>query len=494
MNRGDLRSLLFGLRSMNPGNTAAQARANTAINLALRRISGDAPEALHPATVHASLFGNRSSSASGYTLAVNPTDRYVLETTIPTVVDGVTVELWNTTGQWDGIFHIEAQDGIGRYRRRQCREFWKTVDGDNTTWRVSLDRPWHNATDTGMEWRLHQPYFFLPADIGKIYDLRIWEDGVEKIITASAAHAVTAGEVDYRGNHNGQPYQITREHYYQEPAPRWTPEVSISASDWTGNHPRVAARFKITTCWGTRSEEWRASASGGLGTNDPTFESGPSPASAVFDGTSNNKGIKITLPQRDFMLNFSDQDAVRATRSGRYHRIYVALSSVAASAGSAQSVSVPQIEADSCYYYLATVAGNLTEYNWTGTTHPDRTRPLPESHGYYAWNAYPPTDSYRELDIRAHRRPQLLEHDQDVVPIPPDVIDPFIECCLYYLCKQDEAETDAAAAEQRYLRGVAKLLSRYGSPVHSLEPRGWDVPGAYPATPSRRWRHGTFDD
>tara|TARA_R110002110_G_scaffold18524_3_gene77745 strand:+ start:13382 stop:14893 length:1512 start_codon:yes stop_codon:yes gene_type:complete len=497
---GALRERLLDFRAWDSSGTAFNKRVREALNTALERMSGDVPEALIPDEEHVVLLPDYKGSSTAVAARLRTasgtlgTDDRTLEFT--TEANAVLGDdpTWSPTidGTWDGIYHIEIKDTDGVWHRRQCREFFQTGADETTSYFVTLDRPWVKTAHIKMDFRLHQPEFFVTDDIMRVLEpARIWDSTRQQVWAVDTAGASRMDMVDFQGETTGRPYRFWRGRYFQMPTPRRVPQT-FRGNDvsWAGPWPQGKYRFRYTIVWGKKDTEWQLSPTG---TEDPQFESAPSPISVAHDmSTSDNlgKSVLIQTENIDAMTHFDLAGSKREAHSGLRIRIYVALDEIT----SAPNPAYKPIETSGIFYLLteieptATVSGRLATFSWDGSVQPDFYRPLRHSVGYYAYKVFPHQDARYELDFRVLRLPKPFIDDQDTAPIQRDSVSALLELALYYLCLIDGVDQQSAEIHfQRYNELAKRFRHRYASPGGIVEPT--PIGGI-----ARRRRYGTFTD
>lgn len=457
MNRGELRTRVLSLRSRQADNdTAFHAEVNTAcIDVALKRLASEVPEALIPDTESIRVLQDMTDSSLVRTLAATA-DEYVLS--LGSSASGSDIK---TDGSWDGILHLEVTY-LDRVYRFQCREFWSA----SSIYYVSLDRPWIHASATGMAFRLYLAYLSTRDDVTKVVDGRLFGTSQRRLVSILPAGFVRAtfGE-DFQGRSTGPPSALSRWKHFQLDAPNRTPAVAALQSAWTLTQEAPGTfTYRYTYVWGKRPE-----ADQSPGSNyDPTWESAPSPESAAITTTA--FGIEVSgLTNIDWQLNFDpDPATLRNGRSGIRKRIYRARTAVTARGTTESNVESPGI-----YYFLAEVEGVTLTYTDDGTAIPDYHRRLPESHGYWLWALDPRPDGNYDLDLRVNRRPKKLEVDSDTPQVHPDFEDMLLLLTLHYLALLDKDPAEAADYENKFKERVNQWRSREANPADYVPPTPW---------------------
>ena len=509
MNLAELRDLVLDLRAWTSSGTTFDKRLNKAINLAYRKMSKDVPELLVPSIESHYVFKAQTTAATKASVRVlhSPTsdstaiDSWVFEFTDSAgrvLGHSSSTVTWRpqTNGTWDGLMHIEATDAAGVVHRHQCREFWTTTDDNgDATFRVSIDRPFHNqAADSGLfSFRLHQPDIWLRSDYIKIADASAWDSSYKD----DNVYRLDVGMVDrlklrdFRGDTTGAPVGVFPGQHLQLPAPPAKPEVSTpSGLTWTdGAVAPGTFSFKYTLAWGTASEKEGYPKYTPGGHAEAIIESPPSPESAQISNPSTGGGIRIQLAPIDHMLNFGSGKS-RYGRSGLRLRVYAARHAV--SAGAIQLSSWP---ADGKFYLIKDLA-----YNHAGATTtpveahldwqpraaggeisgdvPDMMRPLRENHVYRGWSLYPHQEKNFRIDFRVFRPPDPLSSDADHPMVEPDAESALIELVLYYLSLMDGADQGGAQVHlTNYVSELKSVRATHASPSGSVRPSTWDAVG-----------------
>ena len=498
---GALRERLLNFRAWDSTGSSLNKRIREAMNTALDRLAGDVPEALVPDEEHIVLLPDVTGSDASVLARLRATaDTRVLEfTTEANAVLGAT-PVWSPTvdGTGDGILHLEIKDPAGVWHRRQSREWWTTGGGGTTSYYVSIDRPWRNGSDTLMDFRIHQPEFFFEDDVMEVLEpARIWDGSRQQVWAIDTAGASRQDMVDFQGNSTGRPYRFWRGRHYQVPTPRRRPEAQVDSrtNAWAGPEQGGKFRFCYTIVWGKRDAEWEYSPGG---TQDPQWESAPSPESTqitltadVATTTTMTTGsgvIELRAENIDYMTDFDIGSSARESRSGYRIRFYVARDSFDAGqpTGSADNI----VETSGIFYLLAELDPATTTptavYRWDGSVIPDLMRPLKHSTGYYAYKCYPHQDARYELDFRVLRLPRKFIDDQDTAPIQRDAVPAFLELSLYYTCLLDGVDQQGAQIHLDRFQSLARRYrARYANTGHVVEPVPITGYGA-------RYRYGRF--
>ena len=395
--------------------------------------------------------------------------------------------------------HLEIKDPNGVWHRRQSREWWTEGALLAQTYYVTIDRRWQNGTDTLMEFRIHQPEFFLDDDVMEVLEpARIYDSTRQQVWKIDTAGAYRQDMIDFQGNSQGRPYRSWRGRHFQMPTPRAAPQAMIDVDDkevWMGPEQTGKFKFCYTIVWGKRDAEWQYSPGG---TQDCVWESAPSPVTAEISNvqTINSKSsvasaIWLRAENIDFMTDYDIVGTSRRTRSGFRIRFYAARTDYVPGTPTDNVV-----ETSGIYYLLAEVeptasaAGTTmtTTYLWDGSQIPDFYRPLKHSTGYYAWKVYPHQDQRYELDFRVLRLPRELKDDQDTPPIQRDSIPALLELSLYYMSLLDGVDQGSAQLHlDRFQELARRFRARYANTGNIVQPMPL---GGY----FSRYQYGTYRD
>lgn len=478
MNRAEWRARILNQRSWNAADADAsfEAQVNRVLDESLKRVAFDVPAAFVPDEERVLLVPDVTQTTHSRTLAVT-TDTKVMSLGSTASGGAITVD-----GTWDGLMHLEAQSPDGTWHRRQVREFWEETAGVYAgQYLFSIDRPWRNATDSGMSFRLHQPEFFLRDDTISVEDARVWDSTRTRLSVMPEKFARMVDDEDFRGETKGRPEYVFRSRHFQLDAPNRAPTAALDASEiavpWLGPEPVGAFTYLITYVWGKKSM-----APGGV--PDPLWESSPSPASSVVTLANTARAVVLTLPEIDWQVDFNVAGSVRASRSGLRKRIYRARSTVAGSAPLKVTIEYPNV-----YQFLAEVDGATTTYTDNGTVVPDYYRRLPESHGYYAWKVSPHQDAAYEIDVRVLRKPRSLGNDYDAPRVHPAAEPMLIEVALHYLCRIDRAPEESNLHLKNYERLAEQFRAQFANPARIVPAIPWSPSGTRITDP---YRYGRF--
>ena len=323
------REYLFNDRAWASSGRTLDKRVNTCLTRALSDIAGEVPDALVPENYHVRVRRGYLGSASDVQATLLKTDDYKV---LKVVIDPSSSWVPKTDGTWDGQMHLDITDPDGRIRRRQSREWW--YDSDDEAFYVSIDRPWYDTGVSTLEFRVHQPEFFLPSDVTKVLTpLRLFDGSEQQVGQLSSGTARREGLPEYQQRTSGPPSDFWRGRMFQLDGPSLPPTVTSihrkmdpkegaynNYLPWLG--PVQEGRFEVcyTYAWGRVEQEWGES-TGAFA--DAVWESAPSPVSEPFDhlvendvhpdGSVRGRAMVIQCSNLEEMLDFmGDPNGVQA--------------------------------------------------------------------------------------------------------------------------------------------------------------------------------------
>ena len=238
-----LRKQLYAMRAWDSSGQTQNSRIRDALNAALMRMSSDVPNALIPDEEHVVLFPDvvGTNSAVKAKVVSYDNDKRLLkfvDTTGKNIADPSSLTSWRpvVTGEWDMIMHIEVTDADGRIHRRQCLEWFFDVDNSSNpsvnVYSVTIDRPFNyliTADNQGvgaLDFRIHQPEFFVDADVMEVLEpARIYDGSRSQVWKIDTAGAGRQDMSDFEGSSAGRPYRCWRGRHTQLPAPTEAPKI-----------------------------------------------------------------------------------------------------------------------------------------------------------------------------------------------------------------------------------------------------------------------------
>lgn len=453
LNLGGLRKLIWAQTDHEPSkDVVAQRRLNDLINRGLWQMSEDAPGLFFEQTVELRTTGDVTMASATDTLRA-VTDQWVLRTNL-TSGNG---RAWETGKNWAGkkIFLYDPAS-CSEYQERIIQDVWL----DSTYFFISLDRPWHNATDTAIQWRVRSPWH-MPADLVDIKAMYM-NEGTSGLRVP--LNWLTPGEAERRGlvgradaYATGTPTLAWAGEWRRLPSPSFEPLVSIpqevtAGNQWDGPEPEGQFEYMFTYVLGMHDEfvqeegPTAQSSTAPLGQRRPPFlESGPSPITNPIDpgenGDSPGGEITITLPNVARIRGFNDLGTTRYRHTGIKKRVY--RRRITDDSG--------ELETPNTFYLMGEVDDYVTAYVDNGSVVPDHLTPFRHVNGYREVHVHPRTeDEDRAILVRCTRRPRELTDDQDSIPIAADAINCLIYLVLSYMYEAQGNHSQAALSAAKY--------------------------------------------
>jgi hypothetical protein len=437
---------------------------------AIKQLASECPEAFIPDEETCVVYQDWNQDSLGRTLAATP-DPYVLSLGLVALPGGQPIVV---NGTWDAIYYLEVVRSDGTILRRRCREFFVAQPGQDDGYYVSLDKVWPNSTDTGMSFRLYQPYFYTRDDVTDVVDGRVFNQNQQIVFSVPAGAVRFFGEEDYRGNSRGTPRRLSRWGHEQIPAPNRAPTATAPNQDptvpWLGQEPPGTFRYCYTYVWGKRDEELVAPGS----SLDPMIESSPSPVSALVTVPNMTNAVVLTnLVNIDYEQNFDPivAGSLRNGHSGWRKRIYRARASVISGVSTQNDIEFPE----NVYFFLDEVDGITTTFTDAGTITPDYYRRLPESTGYFKWVLSPHADGKHTIDWRVYRRPGTLLADTDAPPVHPDFEDMLLTLLCKWAAQADKQPAEAADYQAQFTDKLGKWRAKDANPAAATVPISWSM-------------------
>lgn len=470
MNLGEIRQKVADLRSRHiAGDTFAKEFRRSVVAPALKQLSSMVPEAFIPDEEAIVIYQDYTSTTMNRTLDATK-DVYVLSFGLAALPDATTID---TTGVWDCIYHLEITLPNGQLVRRRCREFF--IDVPTGLAMVSIDRPWRNTTDTGLSFRMYQPYFFTRDDVTAIVDGRVYDSTQQVLFTVPAGAMRVFQQEDFNGTVSGRPERLSRWGHEQIPAPNRTPTAVLvggePATPWLGPEPPGTFKYRYTYVWGKKDSDVKAPG----GEYDPMLESSPSPETDAIVMTGTASAIEVrSLVNIDYVQNFDPEPAasyLRNGHSGWRKRIYRARSAIVTAVGMKNDIEYPE----DVFFFLAEVDGTTTTFLDDGTKTPDYNRRLPEPHGYFRWALHPHQNDNYTVDFRVYRRPLPLLNDNDAPQVHPDFEDMLLLLCLKYAAMLDKQPAEAQDYQAQFESRVGEWRAKDANPASVIIPLPWTM-------------------
>ncbi len=478
-NLAGLRAAIFAQADWAPANSpVANDRVDEFINRAYFRMSEEAPFLFFESEIRMAIDPDVKKASTTDLLRVASTlgvsDAWVLETELAVGAAGSTT--WNSDRLWDGRTIQLYDDDQSRWLKYKIREVWT----QGNRYRISLDRPWKNNTDTGIDWFVETHEFNIPQDAIEIRSLTLQRETLMYPLSILGQDSAEWASVANSGRivSSGLPRWAFRREHKSLRAPTFDPVASTTVAPdlWVGPEPTGKFEYRFTYIWG-KQEIWfhnpgpqtQTTQTATESRYQPYLESPPSNKTAQVDNTTDLSGlgsygqIQVTLPNIDFMLGFGLATMPRLHRSGIKKRIYRRRIS--------EGPIVRSIEQPDDFFLIAEVDGHVTTYTDTGAATPDYGVPLQPIHGYQTVRLWPTPDKNYTVEVRCVRRPKPLTDEQDYPLIHEDAIDCLITRALAYLY---ESQGNAAMAQfslTAYQENLFTLGKRYGDLRSKSRPR-----------------------
>lgn len=479
-NLAGIRAAIFAQADWAPSNSpVAKDRVDEFINRAYFRMAEEAPFLFFESEIRMPIDPDVNKASSTDLLRVASSlgvaDAWVLETELTNGAPGSTS--WNSDRLWDGRTIQLYDSDDDRWIKYTIREVW--LEGDR--YRISLNRPWKNTTDTGIDWYIETHEFNIPQDAIEVRSLTlrrstaIWPLSILGQDSAEWASLANSGRIVS----SGLPRWAFRREHKSLRAPTFDP-VASTTQIWTGPEPTGKFEYRFTYVWG-KQEIWFHNPGPQTQTTQtatdsryqPYLESPPSPKTAQIDNTADIGGgvynaIEMTLPNIDFMLGFGLATMPRLNRSGIKKRVYRRRISEGPTPGVPAGRSIEQPDD---FFLLAEIDGHITSFLDDGSITPDYGVPLQPIHGYQTVRLWPTPDKNYTVEVRCVRRPKALTDEQDYPLLHEDAIDCLITKALAYLY---ESQGNAAMAQYSltgYQENLYALGKRYGDLRSKSRPR-----------------------
>ena len=475
MDLAGLRSQVMAVTGYPERGTVGQQRLNSAINYSLRQLWREMPEALMKEEFRFRL----EPPVSTNTISVVSADTLtMLVVATPTALTATSFATDGTlTARW-----IEITTG-GRYVYRRVQDVYSvetTVDGATVyTWYIVMDKPWENATDTALTYRIFTKEYPYPSDVQKIrkimYDP---ENSSHKITYSLMSDELYEWRLGHGFRDTGVPQRAARGDFFTLPSPHYKPVVSLNTSQgasWgsgSGSEdldygPAGTFSYKVMHVWGRRPllgpSHKRPSSS--VNTLMPFYLSSPSEASDQITTTWGSGSIQISTPDIDYVSGYGHD--TEATIKSYHHNGVEKWIFRARHATTTGSTNHPDVESDGIYYLWKIVKGHeatsLTTLYDAGQEDPvDKTIPLKDVHGHFhvRFDSYP--ESAADVLMSIIRRPDTLKYDTDVSRVPPECYGALIDLtCSYLVGRRDGEPKRESYYFSRFLAEVERLRSVY---------------------------------
>lgn len=389
---------------------------------------------------------------------------------------------WEFDGTWNGrLLEVTRPNGV--VLRRRVMDMWRvpmTGGLGGFTEYVSIDEPWPNDTDEGMEYRFFWDTYPLPVDLLDIQQASIWHDTSALDLMVIAPGTMHSRMVmDKTATSGGTPVCVSKGEQENLRAPATPPAVATGSDTWDG--PEAPGTFEVcyTLCWG----KTETVTSGGFGT--PRWESSPSTVMGCEATDYSDPSIEIQTPDIDYSLGFKSDSSlgnIGDGHSGFYKRLYARRLSVTPSTAirpGKTPIASPELMGD--FYLIAEIEGDETAYQWTGARI-DLTERMSYQRMYRGIRLWPRPDRRYSLRLRGTVKPTRLV-DGVEAPILEDTAREALICCaMTYFYSSDGKQEIAELMEARYIKylATARLSARTIKPNTTL-----GLPSRRAVTPAR---------
>lgn len=478
----NLTSLLTDLQTLaayTHTGTVQTARLRTVINVALRHLWADMPEALLREEYRFKLEVPVSVS----TISIDSTDRRVFTLDVA----ATSPPQLNTTGilraRW-----LEVKRS-GKYIYRRIRDVYveEIVDAPDLL-HIVIDRPWDNNTDTGLTYRIITREYPYPSDVKDIvavyYDP---ENGPSEVIMP-----LTQGELNRKRwaegwREQGRITRYARGRFYQEPAPHEKPTVSTQtvstdADKWGYDSDGIAHTINIDPAYGNAGTfqycyclvwgrwPWSHLSVGDRGDGvsdtaqgplDPFYISAPSQPTDAVTTTWGAGYINIASLDVDYQWGYGPTNSLKSYHHWGAEKWWFRRRTASEAVGSAAPY---QEDPDSVWYLWRITPGYTTSVQDRGQYDPvDKRVRLEHLHGHQhlVFDKLPSEE--KEMLAIVVRRPPELAHDHDYVRVPPECEMALINLAHAYLLGRREGEPNKESHYwNAYITESARLAREYG--------------------------------
>tara|TARA_R110000824_G_scaffold192464_3_gene374640 strand:- start:321 stop:1826 length:1506 start_codon:yes stop_codon:yes gene_type:complete len=471
MDLSELRDQVINITGYPERGATGTTRINSAINYSLRQLWREMPESLLKEEFRFRTEPNISIN----TLTIDGTDSLSFS------VDLVPTALGASSFATDGTLRarwLEVQRD-GKFYYRRIRDVFQPTGGLVTAWKIIVDEPWDNNSDTGLTYKIVTKEYPYPTDLQTIrrvlYDP---ENEGQKVTYDLLPDEMSEWRLLQGYRRETKPTRSTRGDFYSMPSPHYAPEVSATPTDrpsemWGFNTggieqekygPAGNFSYRVVHVWGRRpfvGSEHARPHSGTTHTLEPFYQSSPSKESSQVSTTWGGGMIKIVTPDIDYMNGYGREE----TRSS-YHRygvekwIFRARHSVNTTGSNSL---FPEVEADGVYYLWRITEGDVTTTYDRGNDDPvDKNVVLKDCHGHYhlRFDSYPTASA--DVVLSVIRRPDTLKYDTDISRVPPECYGALIDLtCSYLVGRRDGEPKRESYYYSRYMNEVDRLRVLY---------------------------------
>jgi hypothetical protein len=486
-------------------SNTAKNRVDEFIQRAYLQMSQDAPYLFFEETTRLPVLPDIEPGGTTDLVRIAPTaaaesnaaDAWTFRTELDTsVTTGRTA--WATDRSWDGRLVMLKQAGTTNWHHRRIRSVWDATSEGITYTFFTIDVPWLNRTDTGVDWRVVNNEYVFPNRMLELRNISLLENStqypypLEFVSQQQAEYSLMPNNTTLTPA--GAPRYVYRRSHQQIPGPTLAPTIT-AASTWQGPQPEGEFEYCYTYVWGIHEPAYAhanpdtSDATGGSSQRHrPYWESAPSPVSDLVNVPAGGSRVQLGFPHVNAQLGFEDGGTWRAGQSGLNIRIYRRRVSNAALVSGYAGSFTTDVESPNTFYLLGEVTttfGATVNPTFTddGGEVPDMGVPLVPVHGYMSFRLHPRPSERMVLSLRAIMRPVPLTDDSDVPTVHADGIDCIITRTLAYMYEAQGNTSSADRSLNQYERALMQLNKRYGTLKPSSRPIRRSV-----ARVRKRWR------
>lgn len=465
MNLSTLRETIRTKTGYPERGTTGVDRINRVINYALRQLWRDAPEALFREEWRFRL----EKEISAGTLDVDSDDPLVFSI-------GITAVVLATNGTLRARW-LEVKKGSVYYLFR-IKDVY--LDATTASYKIVVDKPWLNNTDTGLSYRIFTYEYPYPADAEKIRSvIRNPDTNPRELLEVLHPESLAAWRLGVGWRASGTPDKYARGDYFQLPAPHYTPTVEvIPEHDMTnawgfddagvehgsgGTAPQygVAGTFSYRVChvWG-RWPHYNVNQDGIL---QPFYISSPSPPTSEIDTTWGSSSIQVSSPNIEYLDGYGSDTTLNSYHRSGLEKWWFRARHKTEAASSSNNAATPEVEDDEVYYLWRVTEGEKTLVYDRGDYDPvDKRVTLKDFHGHFHLRFDRSSNVEEPMLCRLVRRPDSLKHNNDAPRIPSDCFEAIISLACAYLAGDRDGNVDRKGMYYgEYLSELDRLKRAY---------------------------------
>mgnify|MGYP003109155822 FL=1 len=482
MNRKEIIETLRSIGGLPGRGTVENERAVVAVNLALRMLWSDMPEALLREEWR---FKLEPPIKTG-TISVDPVDPRVM------VYDGVVSDplVWPNTGVLRGRWLQIKRGEVFYYRRIQDVVLKVVVDAPDILYLV-LDKPWDSLTDTGLAYMIYTYQYPYPADVQRLWSAEYDPDRSQRTLEPKYKDELDLIRQQDNWLSTGIPEYFARGDFFQLPAPRYTPTAGTpygSPSNgqkwgWTSAgvekdsgtlfyEPAGTFSYRCVHVWGRKPYEEQHRGDRGSGTDGELlafYESSPSGESERVTTTWGGSLIQLQSPNVDVDAGYGRRVLFRSYEHYGVEKWWFRARHASEPVTSAGNNAVEKrTTSDGVYYLWKITDGHETIVEDRGDMDPvERDMMLRDvnGHTHIMFDKLPSTDAH--ILAKVTRRPPVLLHDNDSPRLPAECQMPLINLASAFILGRRDGEPNREGVYwNAYQSELDRLREMYGSPGH----------------------------